>query len=291
LAAALPLPAPATPMPGLAPLLRIASPDRAATATLLALGVRPVACVDKAFYDAMGGQPPMPRGIPDCGDPNEPNLELLLSLGVDHCVTGTTLATARAQIATIVPVLHLDIYDGTLDALQRSSDGFRRVARLVGSTAQAEAYIRDVDVLTANTRAALVDVYASERPVYLETLNGDGRSMVVYGRGSIMHDVLRRLGLRNAWTRPTNLYGFAIAGVEALASAPDANVIVIDFGMTTTAALEVLSKSPFWNRLPMVTGKRVFRIPLVDLYSSYPAARAFLLGLHDLARRPAFRHA
>ncbi|MDR5782370.1 ABC transporter substrate-binding protein [Caballeronia sp. LZ065] len=270
--------------------MRILAPDRAATSTLLALGVQPVAGVDKSFYDAMGGQPPMPPGIADCGDPNEPNLELMLALRINQCVTVTTLPSARERIASIAPVLHLEIYNGETGAFERAAAGFRRAAALTGREPQATAYMSDVDALTERTAAALRAAGAPLRPAFLLTLNGGGRSMVVYGRNSMMFDVMRRLGLPNAWTRPTNTYGFAVTGVEALAEAPDADVIVVDFGAGTTAALAELAASPFWNRLPMVRRGRVFRIPLVDLYSSYPAAQPFLKGLQGLARRPEYRH-
>lgn len=255
------------------------------------MGMRPVAGVDKAFYDAMGAKPPMPPGIADCGDPNEPNLELMIALGVNQCVTVTTVPAARERIATIAPVLHLDIYSGATGALSRAADGFRRVAQLTGHEAQANEYMARTETLMAQTGDALRQSGAARsRPSYLVTLNGGGRSMVVYGRNSIMYDVMSELGLPNAWTRATNTYGFAVTGVEALADVPDADVIVVDFGAGTTAALAELSASPFWNRLPMVRKGRVFRIPLVDLYSSYPAANTFLQGLHALALRPEYRH-
>ncbi|SDV46046.1 ABC transporter substrate-binding protein [Chitinasiproducens palmae] len=277
--------------PSRAPL-RILAPDRAATSSLLALGVAPVAGVDRAFYKSMGAEPPMPDDVHviDSGDPLEPNLELMIELGINHCVTATTPSIACERMAVVAPVTQLDIYTGETGALARAADGLRTLGRLTGREARAEQYIAGVEAHIAATTAALrASARPAHRAAFLVTLNDGGRSMVAYGRNSIVHDVMTRVGLRNAWRRDTNEYGFAVGGVELLADAPDADIVVVDFGASTSVALDQLNASPFWNRLPMVRAGRVFRIPLVDLYSSYPCASSMLRGIDGLLRQEAFR--
>ncbi|VVE36377.1 Iron(3+)-hydroxamate-binding protein FhuD [Pandoraea iniqua] len=273
--------------------LRILAPDRGAVSSLLALGIEPVAGADRAFYDSMGAEPRMPPGmnIVNSGDPIEPNLELMIELGINWCVTVTTPQIARERMGVVAPVTHLDIFTGATGALDRAADGLRTLARMTGREEQASAYIAQVEARMAEVARTLA---ASGRPAkrqtYLVTLNDGGRSMVAYGRNSIMWDVMTRVGLRNAWTRSTNEYGFSVGGVELLAEAPDADIVVVDFGASTTAALRQLAVSPFWNRLASVRAGRVYRIPLIDLFNSYPSATTLLRGLDGLIRREDFRH-
>lgn len=274
--------------------LRILAPDRGATSSLLAIGVWPVAGADRAFYDSMGAEPPMPPGlhIVNSGDPVEPNLELMIELGINRCVTVTTPLDARERLAVVAPVTHLDIFTGAPGAIDRAAQGLRTLGTLTRREVQAEAYIARVEArMAATARSLAASGRPAQRPVYLVTLNDGGRSMVVYGRNSIMYDVMTRIGMRNAWTGNTNEYGFSVGGVEQLAAQPDADIVVVDFGASTTAALLQLNASPFWNRLASVRAGRVFRIPLVDLFSSYPSAMTLLRGLDGLIQREAFRHA
>ena len=251
----------------------IATPDRGAASMVLSLGLCPVASVGSDFYNEMGASPPMPAGVVDCGDPVEPNLELLRELDVSQIVTVTTDPPIITVLEQVAPVTALDIYTGRPGALDRGAAELRRLGGVLGVVDRADAYVRHVEAVIETTREAIKGKTA--RPVYLVTVDAGGRSMVVYGANSIMHDVMLRLGVQNAWTGPTGAYGFQNTGVETLAQVPDAMIFYVDYGVTTRAALAGLARSPFWTHLPSVRAGRVARLPLFDVYNAYPVAPVF----------------
>ncbi|MBN3724638.1 ABC transporter substrate-binding protein [Burkholderia sp. Ac-20379] len=267
---------------------RVATTDRAATESLLALGMRPVGAPAGDFYASMGGEPPLPAGIPITGEPIEPNLEVLMSLSPDLIVTGTTSESVRRMLARVAPVMDLGIYNGEPGAYDRAIDGFRRLAALVGRTRQADDYVTALDAKIARIAAALPP--RNGRPAYLVTMDGSGRSVVVYSRNSIMYDVMKRIGIPNAWEGRTNGFGFATVGVEQLVAHPDADLIYVNYGSDTRTALEQLATSPFWTNLPMVRAGRLYPIPLFDVYGSLPLASTFADNLGRIFIEPEARH-
>lgn len=257
--------------------MRVATPDRAGTESVLALGLRPVGAPAADFYREMGGSPPLPAGIQNVGAPVEPNLEVLKSLAPDLIVTGTITDNVRQMLARIAPVLNLAIYTGEPGAYGRAVAEFRRLAGVVGRIPEAEAYVSQLETGIARAASALQS--RGGRCAYLVTLDGGGRTMTVYGRNSIMYDVMLKMGVANAWDGPTNGFGFTTVGIQKLAARPDADLIYVDYGLETQAALDRLGNSPFWNNLPMVRAGRTHAIPLFDVFGSLPLARSFAPGL------------
>lgn len=257
--------------------MRIATPDRAGAESVLALGIKPVGAPSADFYREMGGTPDLPAGIPSVGPPVEPNLEVLKSLAPAMIVTGTIAQSTRRMLARVAPVLNLDIYTGEPGAYGRAVAEFRRLADVVGRSAVAQSYVSRLEADIA--RAATALRARGDRPAYLVTLDDGGRTMTVYGRNSIMYDVMEMMGVPNAWDGRTNGFGFMPVGVEKLVAHPDADLIYVNYGLDTTAALGRLRASPFWNSLPMVRAGRVHPIPLFDVFGSLPLAGPFAANL------------
>lgn len=258
---------------------RIATPDRAGTQTLLSLGLTPSAAVSKEFYDSMGATPTMPGSVVSCGSPVEPNLEVLARLHIDLIVTGTIPPDTRNVLARVAPVFHLDIYTGQDGALARAESETLRLARLLGVEEAGRAHVAYV-ARTIDREAARLKT-RPRRAIYIVGLAPDGRNMTVYGRNSIMYDVMAALGVENAWTGPTGGAGFTNTGVEELARNPEADILHIDYGAGTDAALAKLAASPFWTSLPMVQAGRVRRVPRFEVFGSLPLAAQFATLMAD----------
>lgn len=250
----------------------IAAPDRAAAQTLLALGIVPKASVSAAFFNEMGTMPPMPGDVIDCGDPIEPNLEVLRRLDIDLIITGTIPADIQDVLRRIAPVFAMDIYTGKTNTLNQAKTETLRLANFLNRPAVGRDYIDMVEKTISTHRTRLRQ---SQRPVFLAGLAGDGRNMTIYAHNSIMCDVMEAMGVESAWTGPTNEFGFVNAGIETLASMPDASLIHIDYGSATDAALSKLSTSPFWTNLPMVKAGRIHRIPRFEVFGGLPLASQF----------------
>ncbi len=265
------------------PRRRIAAPDRASAQALLAMDVVPVASVSQQFYDSMGGALVLPKDVVDCGEPVEPNLEVLRKLGVDLIVTTTIDADINDMLRRVAPVFSLNIYQDKAGALERAKQETQRLGDWIGAGPQARAFIRDFDAALARDIRRSAD-YA-RRSMYLVSLSDDGRNMNVFGRNSLMFDVMEKFGIANAWTGPTSAFGIASAGIEELAHDPSAGIAYIDYGPETDAAIARLSQSPFWRALPMVRQGRVYRIGKFDALGGLPAAAQFSSLLADALAR------
>lgn len=254
---------------------RIAAVDRAATASLLALGVRPVAVAAPGVYRAMKGFPPLPEGCIDAGYSVEPNLEVIRAVGTQLIVMEATSLHNRGALERVAPVFVLDIFGetGHADFVDQAKAEMFRLARLIGREDAAMRYWQTVQTCFAATRLRL-DGYA-RRPIFVVQLGlGDG-TILLYGRNSVTFDVMNRLGFENVWPGTTSAFGVAQVDLEQLADIPHADIFYIDFGADSQAALGALARSPIWTNLPMVRERRVYPMPPFDPLGSLPTAIQF----------------
>jgi iron complex transport system substrate-binding protein len=110
------------------------------------------------------------------------------------------------------------------------------------------------------------------RPVLPINL-GDARHCRVFGSDSMFGEVLKGLGLPNAWQGSTSYSAMAPVGIETLASMPDAWIVLIP--PHPQDALDTLTQSAFWNALPAVRENRVLTIGSINPYGALPAASRF----------------
>ncbi len=111
---------------------------------------------------------------------------------------------------------------------------------------------------------------------------GDARHLRAFGKDSLFGNVLERVGLENAWDAATSYSAAAPVGLEELARAPDASVIVI--GPTDRETLQRLPENALWNALPAVQENRIHFLPPIDHFGGLPAARHFLRRLRAIWR-------
>jgi len=86
-------------------------------------------------------------------------------------------------------------------------------------------------------------------------------------------DVLQRLGLTNAWSKPTSYAAAAPVPLEALAAVPEASIVIVS--PIPSDAQGTLAQSPLWQALPAVREGRVSVIASVNPFGALPAARRF----------------
>ena len=255
--------------------VRVATPDRIGTETLLSLGVSPVAVGSPGIYAAIGGTPPLRPGAVDVGYPFEPNLEILRELRPELIVIEAMSANLKGVLDQVAPVWVMEIYtgNGRADFVEHASAEMFRVAQRIGRIDAARQYRQWTDDRLAAIRAQLRG--HAKHPVLIAQLDPSGRSILLYARNSVTSDVMQRLGFENAWTGHTNAYGCAQIGLDLLASVPEADLLFIDYGQQTDAALAQLAQSPIWTRLPMVRERRVYPIALFDPMGALPTAVQF----------------
>ena len=246
---------------------RIVVLDWALAETLIALGGMPLAVAEAPLYAQRVITPALPPGTRDVGLRSWPNLEGLRALRPDLILTLEGYGVPPDRLEQITPVRALPLYTAQRRPLQLARDAVADLATLTGREAQGALVLADL-------QAALAQVWPDDRPMLIVKF-ADDRIIDIYGPGSLFHDVLEATGRRNAWRGPTNIWGFASAGLEELARHPESHLVIIE-----PAPPDRLRHSAIWQALPQVRAGHISILPPVWVFGGVPAATRFatLLG-------------
>lgn len=256
--------------------------------TLLALGVTPrgVAQID-AYHDWVGA-PHMPDAVTDIGLRAQPNLELLAGLDLERILISPMFSALAPRLSHIAPVETMSIYLAEGDTWSNLLATTRELARLTGRPAAAQELIDATREHLDQLRQRLPET----SPPLLMVQFMDARHVRVFGDNSLYQVVLERLGLDNAWTGPTNRWGFSLVALEALAGI-DAQLVVIE---PLPVGVEAqLAESGLWHSLDAVRDGDVIRLAPVWSFGGLPSARRFadllVTALVDASTPATTRHA
>ena len=249
--------------------LRVATLDWALLETLLAVGANVVAATELRQFREVAVTPAVPATTADLGLRGTPNFEVLRLARPDLIFNSNFYAWADDRMRQIAPVESHAIYKSGESPFALAE----QVTLAIGERLQLPAAKRLTEELSARLdRYRSVFAAGDGRPVIPINL-GDARHFRVFGSDSMFGEVLRRVGLTNAWQGATSYSAAAPVGIEALASMPDAWIIMI--APHPADAVVTLSASSFWNALPAVREKRVLTLGAVNPYGALPAAGRF----------------
>lgn len=264
---------------------RVVSLDYGLASTLLGLGLTPVGVSDLAGWDKWVVEPRMPQGVVDLGASLEVNLEVLARLKPDFILTTPYLDAQAPRLGAFGKVLRLKTfgYDGTpiLSAVVAAT---RTLAAELGRDAEAERFLSQAEACFDDCRRRI----AAVAPPAVALANFmDARHLRIYGDPGLFHDVLERIGLRNAWTERSTDWGFQTIAVEDLAriSDPDARLVVFD--PVPADVLPRLSRSPLWRSLPVARPDRFSVLPPALMFGMVKEAMRFAGLMTDLLEREA----
>lgn len=249
---------------------RVAVLDWAIAETLFALGESPIALVAASDWNRFVVEPRLPAGTVDIGIQQEVNFELLATLRPDLILTSPFSQDQEPTLARIGPVRRFTVFEATPTPLERPRTLTRELGALVEAERKAEALIADIDAQLAVCRARLARLHLP--PVLLVSFL-DARHVRAYGGVGLYQNVLDALGLRNAWTKPTNAWGFATTGIEGLATGKAVRLVA--FQPVPPDALPTLAQSPLWRELPFVKAGHMSILPPVLMFGALPAALRF----------------
>ncbi|MBN8940517.1 MAG: iron-siderophore ABC transporter substrate-binding protein [Rhizobiales bacterium] len=250
------------------PVRRIVSLDFGLAETLLAMDIAPVGLPAIADWANWVVEPRLPAGIVDLGTAQEVNLELLSELAPDVILTTPYLARLSSALGRIAPVVSLPIYDARGEPLARAAEAARRLAAMTGEAGRGEALIGRVEATFAGVRARLAGT--DRTPAYFVNFM-DARHVRVYGAKSLFQGVLDRIGLPNAWTGPTNDWGFATVGIEALATRSATRL----FYLQPAHEFERTSRGALWQSLSFARLGQVAMLPPILMFGALPSAARF----------------
>ncbi|WP_245411871.1 ABC transporter substrate-binding protein [Phyllobacterium leguminum] len=244
---------------------------------VISLGITPIAVGDIRGYRDWVVEPQLPASVMDLGSRSEPNLELLAELQPDLIVGAYGYGLDANDFIRFAPVFNIPFYDGTSSPYAQAVAETRRLGTVLDRERQADQLITNVENSIAQARTKLAPRAA--RPLCVVSMFDD-RHVRVYGAGSLFQDVMDRLGLANAWVRPTTDWGFAQAGIEELVSIGDATLISLD---PIPRHVQIrIDNSSLWNNLPCVRNGKVIRIAPVWPFGALLAAQRFAALLANI---------
>lgn len=231
---------------------------------LVALGITPVGGADLRGYRTYVSVG-LPGGIADVGTRQEPSLERIAKLKPDLIVVpdyraGRNLKTLRR----IARVLVTNPYPGStadgaqFDAMVRD---FRALGSAVDRRSRAESVLRAMSSKLSRLRGRLRGADRDAIRVTIATPGGTSSSPAarLFTDNSAAAEILRRLGLRNAWTAGGQRYGFSTVGVEALRKVQKGWLAFIYPSPFATQIKRFTSQASY-RRLEMVKRRRVRKL-------------------------------
>lgn len=248
---------------------RVATLDWALLETLLAMGADVVAGTELRQFRQVAVQPEVPAGTTDLGLRGTPNFEVLRFARPDLIFNSNFYAWADPIMARIAPVENHAIYRPGESPYVLAEQATLKI----GERLQLSAAQRIVEELSARLERYKTFFAKSDGHPVLPINLGDARHYRVFGSDSMFGEVLKRLGLVNAWQGATSYSAMAPVGIETLATMPDAWIILIP--PHPQDAFDALTKSAFWNALPPVRENRVLTIGSINPYGALPAASRF----------------
>ncbi|MDE1995161.1 MAG: ABC transporter substrate-binding protein [Rhizobiaceae bacterium] len=264
---------------------RIVTFDWGLTATALDLGANVVGLPSIEYYNLTTVEPPLPADVVDVGLLFTPNFEFLDELAPDAIVIPPALSYTAPLLERIAPTFAIDINGTGEDVLAAARKGTGRLAEKLGLAAAADDLYRSCEATLDRARDRAEAWH--NRPFYIASF-ADDRHLTTFGRGSLFHDVLGRLSLRNALGNRTMFGGRVVIGMEELAAFPDAAILLLSGGgnnsVPTGSAAGI-----FWRSLPAVRRGHVFELPAILEDGGLPSASRFarLAGNALATRAPA----
>ncbi|SFA73793.1 iron complex transport system substrate-binding protein [Rhizobium sp. NFR07] len=253
--------------------LRVVSLDYGLASTLLSLGLPPVGISDLADWGRWVVEPMMPRSVVDIGSAYEIDFEILIQLKPDVILTTPYLDELLPRLQPIAKVLRLEIF--TTDSgpvLPAAMAATRRLAAELGRENEAELFLARSDAFFGQCRERLAG--RAVPPVALVTFM-DERHARIYSSPGLFHNALERIGVRNAWTRQSNYWGFETIGIEQLSAIADPDAHLIVFDPVPPDVLPKLADSPLWQALPFSRPGRMSVVPPALMFGMVNEAMRF----------------
>lgn len=272
---------------------RLAAIDWAMLETAVAIGHMPVAACELIRFRADAVTPAIPAGVVDLGLRGAPNFELLQLIRPDLILTSPYYVAREAQMRAIAPVMSLPFYVPGEAPLPKALAALDALALAVGDPGAGMSARARADAGFDAAAARIAGGQdgggqngggqdgggqdgggqdAVDRAVCVINI-GDARHFRAFGPDSLFGNVLTRIGLRNAWDRPTQFAFLAPVPIETLAEFPDATIVIVSD--VPVAAARSLGRSAIWRALPAVAAGRVRVLPDVSAFGGVLAALRF----------------
>lgn len=229
---------------------------------LLALGIQPAGVADirgyKTFVDI---EPRLAETVVDVGTRQEPSLEAIAQLEPD-LIIGTQLRHEAIYdaLSAIAPTVLFNPYpdSNTLTQFDEMQQTFRTIAERVNRRDAGEAVLRQMQETFRTARDRLQSTKPTNNAFILGQFNEATPQIRLFTDDAMAVQVLRQIGLENAWKGQVDRFGFNTVGIEAFPKIGQADFLYI--APDNNIHLQKLQNHPVWQGLQFVRENRFYSI-------------------------------
>lgn len=223
---------------------------------LLALGMQPVGIADIEGYDNwLDILVALDDDMVDVGTRQEPNLEQIIELEPDLILAASfRVAENYDELSAIAPTLAFNSYpaDGA-SHYDQMVDTFNTIALVTGREAEAEAVLEQVQTTyTAAAEAIAASDLTNNTFILAQSyISGDAPVFRLFTDNAMAVEIMRQIGLENAWDDAPQQYGFTTVDFEGFSTIED----TLFFYIAQPEAHDAIVDAPVWGALPFVTAE------------------------------------
>lgn len=249
-----------------APAKRVVAIEWEAAENVRALGVAPVGIGDADVYrDWVAAGEAMPESTVSVGTRAEASLDKIASLKPDLIVAGRdATGNRRAALEKIAPVATFDIAPlPTEDATEweRMEQEVERLGVLLGKEDEAEGLLSDLDATLEAQAKRIKDAgQQGKRVALVQAFTAGKPSARLFDDGAQLVEVMKRLGLENAFDGKAMQWGITSASLEGISRVGDADWLLTLALKDDDPFTETWAKNAAYQRFPVVQAGRVVPI-------------------------------
>ncbi|WP_430475194.1 ABC transporter substrate-binding protein [Thalassospira lucentensis] len=252
------------------PPKRIVIADGAISETALAMGIVPLAMADIPGYRAWVQEPEVPDQVINLGARFQPSLERLAQLEPDLILTSSFYANQYSNLQDLAPIEKIDIYSSSKTSFLNAIAAAHKIGDVTGYPDTANRLVFETSEHIAQVSRSLSK--AKPNSVLITSMLSP-RHMRVFGKNSLMQDVIDRLPIHNVWTGPTNHWGFATVTIDQIAHYDDVAMIAIE--PVPDNVERAIDHSPILSELPAIKRYGLIKMPPVATFGGLYAAGRF----------------
>lgn len=229
---------------------------------ILALGLQPVGIADiEGYHNWVKIPPALDENVVDVGTRNEPNLEAIAELNPDLIIGVQFRVTENYDdLSAIAPTLVFNPYPDDLTVSQYAEmiKTFSTIATVLNRDAAGEAVLAQMQATYDRARTALEDAGRGGEAFILSQgwTYDNAATFRLFTDNAMAVQILKQLGLENAWDDAPQLYGFTEIGIEGFAALKDDDFNF--FYVAQEADNDFFVASPLWSSLNFVASDKAY---------------------------------
>lgn len=262
--------------------LRIMTPDWGIAATLLAMGVAPVAMGDVASYSQWVVEPALPKNhLIDLGLRHQPNAELMAGLQVDLILDNDFYQHLRPMYRqTKWQAVDLQAGNGERATWQNYANNTQKLGDLIGQPAKAKQYIEQSEKHIFQQKQKLKQRYPHIKKIAVVQF-ANAEQLRLYTENSLFQAVSEQMALQLQTLGKGNAWGFQDISLTDLAKlSQDTCLLVIEPFSPMLA--QTLQQHRLWQRLGYGSQRCMAVLAPIWIYGGVPSLTRFAEQLNTV---------